>query len=92
MSAACHIRFDGIVNGDRHLKEVQKNNRTILPQKLPNHYRFSLHVDDETVICALGKEYGFETYQLDAQDDEWKEKIIERVEKIRRIKMKKLPV
>ncbi len=48
------IRFDGIVNGDRHLREVQRNNRTILPQKLPNHYRISLHVDDESVICALG--------------------------------------
>lgn len=68
---------------------MQKNNRTILPQKMPNHYRISLHVDDETVICSLGKEYGFETSQLDAQDDEWKEKIIERVKKIRRIKMEK---
>ena len=86
------IRFDGIVNGDRHLKEVQKNNRTILPQKLPNHYRISLHVDDESVICAMGREYGFETYQLDAQDDEWKEKIIERVKKIRRIRLEKRTV
>jgi len=62
---------------------VQRNNRTILPQKLPNHYHISLHVDDETIICAMGKEYGFETYHLDAQDDEWKEKIIERVKQIR---------
>ena len=77
------VRFDGIVNGERHLREVQRNNRTILPQKLPNHYHISLHVDDETIICAMGKEYGFETYHLDAQDDEWKEKIIERVKQIR---------
>ena len=84
------VRFDGIVNGDRHLREVQKDNRTILPQKLPNHYRISLHVDDEAVICALGKEYGFDTYQLDAQDDEWKEKTIRRVKQIRRIKLEKL--
>ncbi len=84
------VRFDGIVNGDRHLREVQKDNRTILPQKLPNHYRISLHVDDEAVICALGKEYGFDTYQLDAKDDEWKEKIIRRVKQIRRIKLEKL--
>lgn len=81
------VRFDGIVNGDRHLREVQRNNRTILPQKLPNHYHISLHVDDETIICAMGKEYGFETYHLDAQDDEWKEKIIERVKQIRQNKL-----
>ena len=35
------VRFDGIVNGERHLREVQRNNRTILPQKLPNHYHIS---------------------------------------------------
>lgn len=60
------VRFDGIVNGERHLREVQRNKSTILPQKMPNHYRISLHVDDESVICSLGREYGFETYQLDA--------------------------
>ncbi len=83
------VRFDQIVNGNRHLREVQKDNKTILPQKLPNHYRISLHVDDETVICALGKEYGFETYHLDAQDDDWKEKIIQRVKQIRKMKLEK---
>lgn len=77
--------FDGIVNGTRHLKEVQRNNKTILPQKLPNHYRISLHVDDETVICTLGPQYGFRTYQLEAQDDDWKEKIIARAKEVRKL-------
>ncbi len=79
------VRFDGIVNGTRHLKEVQRDHKMILPQKLPNHYRISLHVDDETVICTLGQEYGFRTYQLDAQDDDWKEKIIARADEVRRL-------
>lgn len=52
-------RFDGIVNGNRHLREVQRDHKTTLPQKLPNHYRISLHVDDEAVICSLGAQYGF---------------------------------
>ncbi len=77
------VKFDGIVNGNRHLREVQKDNKTILPQKIPSRYRISLHVDDEEVICSWGREYGFETYQLDAQDDDWKEKIIARAEMIR---------
>ena len=46
------VRFDGIVNGTRHLKEVQRNNRETLPQKLPNRYRISLHIDDEEIICS----------------------------------------
>ena len=79
------VRFDGIVNGERHLREVQRNSKTRLPQKLPNRYRISLHVDDETVVCSYGREYGFRTYQLNAQDDDWKEKIIQRAEEIKNL-------
>ena len=46
------VRFDGIVNGTRHLKEVQRSNKETLPQKLPNRYRISLHIDDEEIICS----------------------------------------
>ena len=70
------VRLDGIVNAERHLREVQRNHSTPLPQKLPNRYRISLHVDDESVVCSWGREYGFSTYQLEAQDDDWAEKII----------------
>lgn len=79
------VRFDGIVNGERHLREVQRDNKTILPQKLPNRYRISLHIDDETVICTIAGQYGFHAYQLNGPDDAWKEKIIEYANKIRRI-------
>lgn len=77
------VKFDGIVNANRHLKEVQKNNNTILPQKMPSHYRITLHVDDESIICSQGRTFGFHGYQLDAQDDNWKDKIIAYAEKLR---------
>ena len=79
------VRFDGIVNAQRHLKEVQRSNRTTLPQKLPNRYRISLHVDDESVVCSWGREYGYSTYQLNAQDDDWTEKVLRRAEEIRQL-------
>ncbi|MBE5807915.1 MAG: HAD family hydrolase [Clostridiales bacterium] len=79
------VRFDGIVNGERHLKEVQRDRKTTLPQKMPHVYKIALHIDDETVICSLGRQYGFRTYHLDAQDDDWKEKIIARAEEIRKV-------
>ena len=79
------VRFDGIVNGTRHLKEVQGNSKAVLPQKLPNRYRISLHIDDEEVICSAAGQYGFRAYQLNAQDDNWKEKIIERAERIKKV-------
>ena len=78
------VRFDGIVNGQRHLKEVQRDRKEILPQKLPNRYQISLHIDDEAIVVSYGKEYGFDVFQLNAQDDNWEEKILERVEKIRK--------
>ena len=79
------VRFNGIVNGQRHEREVQRDNPTILPQKLPNRYRISLHIDDEEVICSSAGQYGFRAYHLDAQDDDWAEKIIKRVEQIKKL-------
>ncbi len=80
------VKFDGIVNGTRHMNEVQSHSNTVLPQKMPNRYRISLHVDDESVICSMGPQLGFHAYQLDAQDDDWKEKIIDRAAHVRRLK------
>lgn len=73
------------MNGFRHQKEVQRNNKTILPQKLPNRYRISLHVDDEEAVCSMAGQYGFRAYKLFAQDDEWKEKILQRAEQIKKM-------
>ena len=78
------VRLDGIVNAQRHLKEVQRDRKQMLPQKMPNFYRISLHVDDESVVCTQAGSYGFNAYQLQAQDDDWKEKIIARAEQIRK--------
>ena len=78
------IRFDGIVNGPRHQREVQRGRSQILPQKVPNRYRISLHIDDEAVICSYGREFGFDAYRLDAQDDAWEDKIIGKAEEVKR--------
>lgn len=78
------VSFDGIVNAQRHLREVQRDRKEILPQKVPSHYRISLHVDDESVIGSYGRQYGYEVYALNAQDDDWKDKVIARADHIRR--------
>ena len=82
------VRFDGIVNGARHQAEVQRNSKTVLPQKLPSRYRISLHVDDEQQICAAAAQYGFRVYRLYEEDDEWKEKIIDCAEHVRKLEGK----
>ncbi|MCR5303484.1 MAG: HAD family hydrolase [Lachnospiraceae bacterium] len=78
------VIFDGVVNGTRHLKEVQQGHKETLPQKLPSRYRISLHIDDEAIVCTLGRQYGYNVFQLEAEDDEWKEKIIAHAESIRK--------
>ncbi len=79
------VRFDGVVNGSRHLKEVQRNNSAVLPQKLPNRYRISLHIDDEDAICSSAAQYGFRAYHVNAPDDAWAEKIIRQAEQVRKL-------
>ena len=78
------VKFNGIVNAMRHEKEVQGHSRSILPQKVPSFYRISLHIDDESVICSYGREYGFEVFQLFADDDSWKEKVIARTGEVKK--------
>ncbi len=77
------VVFDGIVNGQRHQKEVQGSRSEAMPTKLPSRYHISLHVDDESIVATYGKTYGFEVFQLFAQDDDWAEKILARVREIR---------
>lgn len=78
------VTFDGIVNANRHMKEVQRNRKELLPSKMPNHYRISLHIDDETVVANNGKQYGFNVYQLDQQDEQWAQSVMDKVYEIKR--------
>ncbi|MDO4490822.1 MAG: HAD family hydrolase [Lachnospiraceae bacterium] len=79
-----HIRFDEVVNGFRHLKEVQGNREKILPSKMPHHYGIHLHVDDEKRVVQYGKIYGFNVYRLEEQDDAWAEKLLEKVRNVKK--------
>lgn len=78
------IRFDGIINGYRHMNEVQKGRTHTLPNKMPNKYGIKLHIDDEDIMVKSGKMYGFKVYQLNEQDDEWAEKIMNYIYELER--------
>jgi len=80
-----NIRFSQIVNGYRHKAEVQGNRTTLLPQKLPNHYRISLHIDDEDVIMENSKIYGFRVFRVLEPDDMWVEKVLDEAERVRKL-------
>ncbi|MBR1669740.1 MAG: HAD family hydrolase [Butyrivibrio sp.] len=79
------VKFDEIVNGYRHLKEVQGNRAQTLPQKVPGHYRISLHIDDEDVVIANARSYGYRALQIRDPDPEWVGKVLEEAERIREL-------
>lgn len=82
------IHFDDIVNAQRHLREVQRDRLQILPQKMPQYYRISLHVDDEDVIHENGKRYGFRTLRVCEPDPQWAEKVLKEANRIRTLEEK----
>ena len=79
------VRFDGIVNAMRHLKEVQGTRKDILPQKLPSRYRISLHIDDEEIVVKNARAYGYRVMRVYEPDEHWAEKIIDEAERIRKL-------
>ena len=77
------IRIDEIVNGERHEKEVQANHRDPMPSKYPAHYRIDLHIDDDRSVFQNGEYYGFRVFLIGPPDDEWVDKIMQAVNRIR---------
>ena len=77
------IRFDGIINAQRHLREVQKGHGHLLPQKGPGYYHIDPHVDDEDVIHQYGKQYGFKTCKVCEPDPDWVEKVLDQARRVR---------
>ena len=76
------VHFDGIITAQRHLREVQRDHKTILPQKMPNFYHISLHVDDEKAVHENGRRYGFRTMRIFEPDSNWVEKVLKEANRV----------
>lgn len=77
------IKPDDIINGTRHAKEVQGNKIEPMPSKYPGKYRIDLHIDDDVSVLQNGRLYGFKVHLVDGQDDEWANKILDKIRKIK---------
>ncbi len=82
------VHFDDIVNAQRHLREVQRDRKQILPQKLPNFYRISLHIDDEDNIHENARRYGFRSMRVCEPDPDWADKVLKEANRIRALEEK----
>ena len=79
------LKVDGVVNGERHAKEVQGSRREAMPSKFPARYRIDLHIDDDISVAQNGRTYGFKVHIVGEQDDEWVEKIKGEIERYARL-------
>ncbi len=76
------IRVSQIVNGKRHMKEVQRDKKEPMPSKYPARYQIDLHIDDDISVAQNGKLYGFKVHIINDHDDEWTVKVLQKVEEI----------
>ena len=77
------IKLDNVINGEKHKKEVQSDRAEVMPSKYPSKYRIDLHIDDDISVLQNGKIYGFHVFLVGQQDDDWVEKIIKEIERIK---------
>ena len=82
------IKFDNIINGQRHYNEIQAGKSEPMPSKYPGKYRIDLHIDDDKSVAENGKVYGYKVFLIGEQDELWTEKIIAEIERIRKTKYK----
>ena len=82
------MHIDQVVNGQRHEEEVQRGRKIRLPQKMPNFYHISLHVDDEKSIEKSGRMYGFRTFRVFEPDSNWAKKVLDEALRVRRLEEK----
>lgn len=82
------IVFDGIVNAERHNREVQRDHNQRLPQKVPPHYQISLHIDDEESVVKSSRSFGFHALRVYDPDEAWVKKVLEAAERVRNIEIR----
>lgn len=82
------IKWDAVVNGERHAREVQADKKYAMPSKYPGKYRIDLHIDDDISVKQNGIVYGFKVLIIGGQDEQWTDKIKQEIKNIIEINYK----
>ena len=77
------IKINNIINGQRHMNEVQKNRAEILPSKYPPRYKIDLHIDDDISVKENGDIYGFKVFLIKENMINWVEELWEIIIKLK---------
>ena len=74
------IRIDHVVNHEEHLELLKSLKLPDSPTKLPNKYGIDLHIDDSPGVAEEGRRYGFRVLIIDPHDEQWVQKVKEKIE------------
>lgn len=73
------IRIDGVVNEERHRRELARYRFSRLPSKYPPAFGIDLHVDDSEGVQMEGEEHGFRVVVVHPDDENWTERVLDAV-------------
>jgi hypothetical protein len=73
------IRVDGIINDERHRRELVGRRFPRLPSKYPPAFGIDLHVDDSQGVQMEGDEHGFRVLVIKPDDEHWTETVLDAV-------------
>lgn len=77
------VRVDGIVNDDRHRRELSRCNFTHPLSKYPPAFGIDLHIDDSEGVRLEGKTHGFQVLVISPDDEDWADKVLNAVAQAR---------
>jgi hypothetical protein len=70
------IRVDGVVNEERHRRELANRQFSSPPSKYPPAFGIDLHVDDSEGVRMEGDEHGFQVVVIRPDDENWVRKVL----------------
>jgi hypothetical protein len=73
------IRVDGVVNDERHRRELAGPCFSRLPSKYPPAFGIDLHVDDSEGVRMEGEQNQFRVVVVRPDDENWTQKVLDEV-------------
>ena|SRR2546421_2317075 len=79
------VQVEGVVNAERHRRELSSRRFSRLPSKYPPAFGIDLHVDDSEGVLLEGNEFGFRVVVVHPDDEAWTQKVLVAVAGIRNL-------
>jgi hypothetical protein len=73
------IRVDGVINDERHRRELAGRTFSRLPSKYPPAFGIDLHIDDSEGVRMEGDMHGFRVVVVRQDDEHWTERVLDAV-------------